>query len=108
MSTINKDRDILTLINVFHVKPENQEELLDLLIEATENTMQHIEGGISANFHKSLDGKRVVNYAQWENPEHWEAMMENPEANEHIQRAKELVESYDPILSEVVYVHEDW
>jgi antibiotic biosynthesis monooxygenase (ABM) superfamily enzyme len=64
MATIETGRDILTLINVFTVAPEKQEELVDLLIEATEQTMRHLPGFISANIHKSYDGRRVVNYTQ--------------------------------------------
>jgi len=64
MATIQKGRDILTLINVFTVKREDQQKLADLLIEATEQTMKQMPGFISASIHTSLDGTRVVNYAQ--------------------------------------------
>jgi heme-degrading monooxygenase HmoA len=64
--------------------------------------MQHIDGFVSANIHKSLDGKRVVNYAQWRSREDFEAMLNNPEAGPHMKKAAGLVESYDPILCEVV------
>ncbi len=40
MSTIEKGRNIMTLVNVFSVQPENQAELVALLVEATEKTMQ--------------------------------------------------------------------
>lgn len=66
MSTIEKGPSILTLINVFTVAPERQQELVTLLIDATHQTMKHLPGFVSANIHRSLDGKKVVNYAQWE------------------------------------------
>src|SRR5262249_30407728 len=50
-----------TLINVFTVAPERQRELVDLLIDATEQVIQHVPGFISANIHASIDGTRVVN-----------------------------------------------
>lgn len=106
MTTIQKDPGVLTLINVFHVKPENQDALVDLLIDATEHTMEHQPGFISANFHKSYDGKRIVNYAQWRSRDDFEAMLQNPEAIPHMKRAAELAESYDPILCDVASVHE--
>ncbi len=66
VSTISKTDSITTLINVFAVEPENQQRLVELLVEATEDLMSKIPGFISANVHKSLDGTQVVNYAQWQ------------------------------------------
>lgn len=102
MTTIQKGKSPLTLVNVFHVEPGNQQALVDLLTEATVQTMRHMDGFISANIHKSFDGKRVVNYAQWRSKEDFEAMLEDPDADSHMRRAAALVESYDPILCEVI------
>ena len=52
---------------------------------------------------KSLDGQRVVNYAQWENREAFEAMLRNPDARPHMSRAAAIA-SFDPILCEVTHV----
>ena len=100
MSTIEKGSKILTLINVFTVAPEKQQELVALLIDATQETMKHLLGFISANIHRSLDGKRVVNYAQWESKADFEAMQKNPKAAPHMQAAAALAQ-FDPILCEV-------
>ena len=100
MSTIEKGSKILTLINVFTVAPEKQQELVALLIDATQGTMKHLPGFISANIHRSLDGKRVVNYAQWESKADFEAMQKNPKAAPHMQAAAALAQ-FDPILCEV-------
>src|SRR6266481_1503694 len=64
MVQIARGNDVVTLINIFTVSPENQQKLVDMLIEATEKTMQYIPGFVSASFHKSADGTRVANYAQ--------------------------------------------
>lgn len=64
-TTIAIDQDVATLINVFTVTRMTQQPLVDLLTEATEQVMRHRPGFISANIHASLDGTRVVNYAQW-------------------------------------------
>ena len=100
MSTIEKGNRVLTLINVFTVEPEKQEALIALLIEATEQTMKHMPGFVSANIHRSLDGKKVVNYAQWESMAAFEAMRKNPEAIPHMQAAAALAQ-FEPILCEV-------
>lgn len=44
MSTIDKNADLMTLVNVFTVKPENQEKLVTLLTEATEQVMRNLPG----------------------------------------------------------------
>ena len=102
-STIRAGAEIFTLINVFSVAPDRQQELADLLIEATEHTMRNMAGFISANIHKSFDGRRVINYAQWQSREAFEAMLRNPDARPHMARAAALA-SFDPILCEVVHV----
>jgi len=99
MATISND--VVTLVNVFTVAPERQQELVDMLIEATEATMKNVPGFVSANIHKSLDGKRVVNYAQWRTAEDFEEMLKNPDALTHMGPIKELAE-FDAHLYEVV------
>ena len=100
MSIIEKGNQVLTLINVFFVEPEKQQELVDLLIGATEQTMKHMPGFISANIHRSLDGKKVVNYAQWKSVSAFEAIRKDPRAIPHMQAAAALAQ-FEPILCEV-------
>jgi quinol monooxygenase YgiN len=102
-STIRADAGILTLINVFSVAPERQQELATLLIEATEHTMRHLPGFISANIHTSHDGRRVVNYAQWRSREAFDAMLRHPDARPHMTRAAAIA-TFEPILCEVAHV----
>ena len=102
-STIRAGAEIFTLINVFSVAPDRQQELATLLIEATEQTMRHQPGFISANIHTSFDGRHVVNYAQWHSRDAFEAMLRNPDARPHMARAGALA-SFDPILCEVAHV----
>ena len=106
MPEISQRGDVVTLINVFTVAPENQQRLLDLLIEATESVMNKQPGFVSANLHKSLDGTKVVNYAQWRRREAFEAMLENPEAIVHMKEAEKIAEKFEPHLYEVSFVDE--
>lgn len=103
ISTEN-NKSMVTLINVFIVDPANQDKLVQILTEATEKVMRHLKGFISANLHKSLDGVRVVNYAQWASKEDFEAIFRNPAALEHMEQAKALVASFDPHLHHVAEV----
>ena len=92
MTTIAKDNRVVTLINVFTVAPERQQQLIDLLMHATELTMRHLPGLVSANIHRSLDGTRVVNYAQWRSRADFEAMLRHPAALPHMQAAAALAQ----------------
>jgi quinol monooxygenase YgiN len=104
MAEITTEKKVVTLINVFTVQPENQQRLLDLLVKATEETMVKMPGFISASFHKSADGVRVVNYAQWESREHWEVIFSNPEARKHVEESQKLGKA-DYHLYEVYSTH---
>lgn len=101
MTTIEKGNEVATLINVFTVTPENQQRLVNALINATEKIMKKIPGFVSANIHKSADGIRVINYAQWHSREDFEAMMKNPEVQSHIKPILDIAET-DAHLYEVV------
>ena len=101
MATIEKGAPLVTLVNVFTVEPDDQDELVQLLIEATEKTMKHLPGFVSANIHKSFDGTRVVNYAQWRTKEDFEALKTTPKALPHMLKAA-LLAKFEPILCEVV------
>jgi heme-degrading monooxygenase HmoA len=72
-----------------------------MLVEATEQTMRHVPGFVSANMHKSLDGQRVANYAQWRSREDFEAMLKNPEALAHMKPIMEIA-TFDAHLYEVM------
>ena len=80
MTTITTANDVVTLINVFTVERQQQQRLVDVLVTATETVIGKQPGFVSANIHKSLDGTRVANYAQWRSREDFEAMLANPEA----------------------------
>ena len=99
-ATIQQGHDVLTLINVFTVDPDKQEQLVATLSEATEKTMKNLPGFVSASIHRSLDGTKVVNYAQWKDKAAFEAMQKNPVALPHMKAAAELAK-FDPILCEV-------
>jgi C-6 monooxygenase len=46
---------------------ERAEVLIKLLAEDVEAWVRHLPGFVSANYHVSKDGRRVMNYALWEN-----------------------------------------
>ncbi|MGA8113302.1 MAG: antibiotic biosynthesis monooxygenase [Actinocatenispora sp.] len=103
-TTIDTGQDVATLINVFTVDQVDQQRLVDLLVEATEQVMRHRPGFVSANIHASVDGSRVVNYAQWRSRADFEAMLADPTAREHMGAVSDLATA-EPALYEVVSTH---
>jgi quinol monooxygenase YgiN len=104
ITEILEGNKVITLINVFTVEPQNQERLVKVLEKATEQVMQNLPGFVSANIHKSLDGTRVANYAQWKSKGDFEAMLQNHQAKEHLDEAFKISQP-DPHLYEVISVH---
>jgi quinol monooxygenase YgiN len=101
MSTISKENNFLTLINVFTVEPQRQNELVELLIKATDGNVNKIKGFISASLHKSLDGTKVTMYAQWKSREDYENMRANASAAPFLEEALKFA-SFEPGMYTVV------
>jgi len=101
MTTISRDVKLITLINVFTVEPANQRRLVELLAHATETTVRHAPGFVSASLHRGLDGTKVTMYAQWRTIEDYEAMRRNPSPAPFLQQALALA-TFEPGMYEVV------
>jgi quinol monooxygenase YgiN len=101
MAIIDTKAEVVTLVNVFTVKPDNQQLLVTLLIEATQQTMKHMHGFVSASIHRSFDGTKVVNYAQWRSQADFEVMKQSPKARPHMEAIAALA-TFEPILCEVM------
>ena|SRR4029077_21012439 len=103
MTTIATDQDLITLVNVFTVEPERQAALVDLLADATTAVINRFPGYVSANIHRSLDGAKVVNYAQWLRADDYEAMLADPVVQQHISHAAATANSLEPHLYRVEF-----
>jgi antibiotic biosynthesis monooxygenase (ABM) superfamily enzyme len=103
-SIIRADAPVVTLINVFTVDPVDQQRLVEAWQRATDDVMRHLPGFVSANVHRSLDGSKVVNYAQWESSEAFTAMLQNPDAGPYLTELAEIG-TPAPVLCEVVSIH---
>ena len=64
MPKIAKNNDVITVIIIFAVEPERQQELVDTIVEFLEKGVKNQPGFVSSSIHKSVDGVRVMNYAQ--------------------------------------------
>src|SRR5438445_864823 len=101
MIHISTKSSVVTLINVFTVDPTHQQRLVELLTRATETTVRHAPGFVSASLHRGLDGTKVTMYAQWRTIEDYEAMRRNPSPAPFLQQALALA-TFEPGMYEVV------
>lgn len=101
---IDDAASVCTLINTFGVSPARQDAVVTSLKDFTERHARNFPGFISASVHVSLDGRRVVNYVQWQSEADLVAMLATPVANAHMTQIGILVESVYPIFYRVAYV----
>jgi hypothetical protein len=104
MPTILANTGIVTQINVFTVPPGQQQPLIALLTEAAQFAST-IPGWMSASLHRSLDGTRVVTYAQSESPAAAQEIITRLRAEGFLARNQALGEAH-PGLYEVVFTLE--
>ena len=104
MTLIRANTGVITQINVFTVPHGGQQDLIDHLATAAEYARQ-TPGWLSANLHRSLDGTRVVNYAQSESLEAANAVIERLKQGGFLDRNREFGEAH-PGLYEVVATFE--
>ena len=104
MPNIAANTNIVTQINVFTVPQGGQQALIELLTEAAQFASTS-PGWISASVHRSLDGTRVVNYAQSESLEASRRIIDRLREGGWLERNKSLGEA-QPGLYEVVFVLE--
>jgi len=100
---VSREGNLVTLINVFETKPEQQQALVDQWIRFTEEAKDE-PGMIGAALHRSTDGTRVVNYAQWRSGADWDSFLKK--YREQFAAFGPLSERIDPHLYEVVYLYE--
>jgi quinol monooxygenase YgiN len=100
MPEISTTDHLVTVINVFTVDPTNQHRLVELLTRATEGSVRHAPGFVSASLHRSLDGTKVTMYAQWRSVEAYEAMRQDPAPLPFLQEALTIA-VFEPGMYEV-------
>jgi 2'-5' RNA ligase len=103
-TVIDDAAGIFTLINTFHVAPDRQDAVVNSLRRFTEQHARFLAGFVGASVHASLDGRRVVNYVQWERAADLAAMMADARAKEHVAEVSALAEHVDPVVYRVAFV----
>jgi len=101
---IAREGNLVTLINIFETQPQQQQELIDQWIRFVESAREE-PGLIGTALHRSVDGTRVVNYAQWRSKEDFESFVKKH--REQMEARRSFAERVDPHLYEVVYLFEN-
>ncbi len=71
MLVVSKDNNVTTVMAIYSTEPEGQLHLVDIIKDFTTAAMKQQPGFIASSIHISLDGLRVINYAQWKSPEEY-------------------------------------
>jgi heme-degrading monooxygenase HmoA len=100
---IKAGNEVLTLINLFTVQPQNQEELIKILKGGAETHFRKQPGYISAAVHRSKDGKHAVVYSQWRSEEDVQRVRTSPALQQYFARVREI-STFELISYEVAYV----
>lgn len=90
--TIDADRRLTTLVNIFSVAPENRDRLVALLKEGTTAWICKTPGFVSSSLHVSHDGRRVLIYGQWTSADGIAAMRQHPEMAAYFERVKAIAQ----------------
>jgi heme-degrading monooxygenase HmoA len=105
MPQIQTGTQPVTQITIVESEPDKQAEALAVMSERA-RFMARQPGFVSISLHRSLDGRRIVNYVQWENRELLQSAHQSPEFRKNWGRFDELAEEIDPHLYEVAEVVE--
>jgi len=105
MVCISPGNSGIAVINVFTVAPEDQQRLVDLLTSATERSVVQVPGFVAAALHRSLDGRKVTIYAQWQSIDDYERMRGQPDSGGFLDEALKIA-TFDPGQYHVAAVFE--
>ena len=103
MPNTRKSDGVVTQITTVKLPPDNEHEVLDLMIERA-RFMATQPGFVSVSLHKSEDGSHLVNYVQWRGREKLKAAHHSPEFRKKWPRFGELVNEAEPCLYQVAHV----
>ncbi|MEM9908919.1 MAG: antibiotic biosynthesis monooxygenase [Cyanobacteria bacterium P01_D01_bin.44] len=101
MAMLDLENHLVTVIVLFKVKEGQQAALLEQIKKVLAIAKQQ-PGFVSSNLHRSLDGLKVANYAQWESETALEHFRQLPEAQALVAPLKDLAEEMDSHQYEIV------
>ena len=103
MPTVAVNNEVATVIIIFTVAPEQQQELIEAIADFLDTVKQQ-PGFVSASIHKSIDGVKVANYAQWQSQKDFENFINNEEVQAKSAKLREFnppdSHVYEVVISE--------
>ena len=113
MQASERNRSFTQLIE-FEIEPRQQPALVTALSRQTERLAQHHSGFLSASIQASDDGRRVLNYLQWQTREAGEAAFRSFENGEEdfwqlirAHQARTVTFNSFQVLSSIARSHDD-
>ena len=103
MPKIQINTQTITQITVVDAEPERQAEALSMMAERA-RFMARQPGFVSISLHRSLDGRRIINYIQSQNRELLQSAHQSPDFRKEWITFDALTDQIDPHLYEVVEV----
>jgi quinol monooxygenase YgiN len=103
LTQIQTANQLVTQITVIEADPEQQNEALSLMADRA-RFMSWQPGFVSISLHRSLDGRRLVNYIQWQSRELLQSAHQSPDFRKAWGKFDDLTDQIDPHLYEVVQV----
>jgi len=100
------DQQPVTQITIVEAEPERQTEALSLMKKRA-HFVQGQPGFISISLHRSLDGRRIVNYIQWQSRDLLRAAHQSPDFREAWSQSEGLTDYIDAHLYEVTEILPD-
>jgi len=101
MTQTSEKDSMVALINVFTVEPANRQRLVDLLIRATDGSVNRAPGFIASTLHRSIDGTKVTMYAQWRSAQDYQAMRKDTGSLPFLEEALTIA-TFEPGIYEIV------
>ena len=102
MPQISTDKSVVTQITIVEPESGKQQQALSLMKERAQ-FMARQPGFVSIILHRSLDGKRIVNYIQWQSRELLKSAHHSPEFRKEWEKFDRLTEDIDPHLYEIAH-----
>ena len=103
MPHIQTDNQPVTQITVRKPEPGKQDAALSLMTERA-RFMARQPGFISVSLHRSLDGRRIVNYVQRQSRDLLQSAHKSPEFRKEWNHFDQLTDEIDPHLYEVAHI----
>ena len=103
MPRIQTDDQPVTQITVIEPESGKQAEALSLMTERA-RFMARQPGFISVSLHRSLDGRRITNYIQWQSRDLLRSAHKSPEFRKEWDHFDQLTDAIDPHLYEVALI----